>query len=336
MGVWLVGADALARSRFAISPMAETVATLLVLRGSPNRPGQLTGPAGTRAAFRRRLAGDPVGAAFVRAAVAPRWVADFLCTPPADADRTFADELRRIRSTTAAELRVDLVDPEHTGRRSADPVGHDPALDAADLPDRVADVLAWVWAEAVEPDWPRRRRAFEADVVARTRRLSTGGWAAALDDMRPGMRWLGDGQLQINAYDFPPRDLAGARLLFVPTTTAHGWVGWDPPHRYSIVYPCTGLLAETRPAAPDALRRLIGPARATVLALLDAPMSTSQVVAVTGFALGSVGNHLKVLLDAGLVRRRRSGRSVLYFRTGDGDRLVTLGWRPAAAGTPRR
>jgi DNA-binding transcriptional ArsR family regulator len=335
MGVWVVGADVLARSRFTISPLAETVATFFVLRGAPNRPGQLANPAELRAAFRRRLAGDPVGAAFVRAATAPRWVADFLCTPPSDDDATFAGELHRIRSAPAAELRTDLIDHEHTERRTAGPVRYDPALDAGDLPDRVADVLAWVWAEAVEPDWPRRSRAFEADMVARTRRLSTGGWAAALDDMRPGMKWLGEGRLRINAYDYPPRDLADGQLLFVPTTGGNGWVGWDPPHRYSVVYPCSGLLADSHAAAPDALRRLIGPARATVLALLDAPMSTTQIVAVTGFALGSVGNHLKVLLDAGLVRRRRSGRSVLYFRTGGGDALVRPGSR-SAAGTPPR
>ncbi|HET9860208.1 MAG TPA: helix-turn-helix domain-containing protein [Nocardioidaceae bacterium] len=41
-------------------------------------------------------------------------------------------------------------------------------------------------------------------------------------------------------------------------------------------------------------------------------MSTSQLVALTGFGLGSVGGHLRILLDAGLVRRTRSGRSVLY------------------------
>jgi DNA-binding transcriptional ArsR family regulator len=33
---------------------------------------------------------------------------------------------------------------------------------------------------------------------------------------------------------------------------------------------------------------------------------------VTGFAIGAVGNHLKILLDAQLVRGRRAGRSVLY------------------------
>lgn len=61
-----------------------------------------------------------------------------------------------------------------------------------------------------------------------------------------------------------------------------------------VVYPCAGLLAEGRPTAPGALRRLIGPARATLLSLLDAQ----------------------------LVRRRRAGRSVLYYRTPAGDRLI--------------
>lgn len=73
---------------------------------------------------------------------------------------------------------------------------------------------------------------------------------------------------------------------------------------------------------PAALGALIGPARAAVLSLLASPLSTTQLVALTGQGLGSVGRHLRILLDAGLVRRRRAGRSVLYFRTEAGDILV--------------
>jgi DNA-binding transcriptional ArsR family regulator len=45
-------------------------------------------------------------------------------------------------------------------------------------------------------------------------------------------------------------------------------------------------------------------------------------VALTGQGLGSVGRHLKVLLDARLVERRRVGRSVLYYRTAVGEALL--------------
>lgn len=73
---------------------------------------------------------------------------------------------------------------------------------------------------------------------------------------------------------------------------------------------------------PEALGALLGGARAAVLVLLDTPKSTSQLVALTGQGLGSVGRHLRVLLDARLLRRRRAGRSVLYYRTAVGDTLV--------------
>lgn len=39
----------------------------------------------------------------------------------------------------------------------------------------------------------------------------------------------------------------------------------------------------------------------------------------------SIGSHLKVLLEAGVVIRRRSGREVLYWRTALGDALVAAG-----------
>jgi DNA-binding transcriptional ArsR family regulator len=314
MGVWLVDADVLARSRFRVSPFAETVGILLVLLGAGPMPGQLTDVAVLRAAFRERLARDPVEAAFARSAVVPLWIADFLCTPPGDDERDFADEVRRLRRTPDEVLLADLA--QCLGGR--EPAG----LRVPGLADRIADLLTWIWDTAVRPDWPRRAHAFEADIVARTRGLSAGGWAAALSRMRPGMRWLGDGRLQINGYAYPPRDLRDATLLFIPSTTRNGWVGWHPPDRYSIVYPCTGLLAAQQVTAPDALARLIGTGRALVLAALAGPMSTTQLVAVTGYGLGSVGNHLRVLLDAGLVHRRRAGRSVLYYRTGLGDDLA--------------
>ena len=51
----------------------------------------------------------------------------------------------------------------------------------------------------------------------------------------------------------------------------------------------------------------------------------SGLAALTGLPLGSVGGHLKVLRESGLVERRRSGREVLYWRTALGDALTAAG-----------
>ncbi|MET9220918.1 winged helix-turn-helix domain-containing protein [Streptomyces sp. NPDC003300] len=317
MGWWLVNADTLAGGRFVVSPLAETVASLLDLAGgTAAHPGESAWLRAHRSAYRRRLAEDPVAALIVGAGFRPTWIADFLIPPPrAEGEPSIEAELDRIRTTPADVARADL---------AISLGGPLPAwLPEAEVPRRAADVMRWVWTETVLPYWPRRRRVLEADIVARTRQLSQGGWTAALDDMRPGMRWLGEGRLQINAYDNPPREVSGARLLFVPVTPRRSWVSWDQPHRYAVIYPCAGVLAEPdRPSAPDALRALLGPGRAAVLVLLDSPKSTTQLVALTGQGLGSVGRHLKVLFDAGLIRRRRAGRSVLYYRTDAGEVLV--------------
>jgi DNA-binding transcriptional ArsR family regulator len=58
--------------------------------------------------------------------------------------------------------------------------------------------------------------------------------------------------------------------------------------------------------------------------LLATPKSTTQLVALTGQRLGSVGRHLQILRDAGLLERRRVGRSVLYRRSPAGDLLVRI------------
>lgn len=315
MGYWKVSTETLVRSRFAISALAETVAAAMALRSPRPDPGYDEWHRTHRRAFRDHLAAEPFARAFLAAAFRPGWNADFVVQPPLRHDRTFHDELRRVRATAADVARADLA------VTSGDPATA--ALDVPDLAERCADVLDWVWTHTVRPDWPRRRRILEADVVARTQRLSNLGWASALEELTTGLRWLGDGRLRINAHDNPPREIADADLMFVPVTGRRDWVGWDEPHRYAVIYPCAGVLVDDeRASAPESLRRLLGPARATVLTLLDSPTSTTQLVALSGYGLGSVGGHLRVLLDARLVRRSRAGRSVLYYRTALGDALA--------------
>ena len=318
MGWWKVSADTLAASRFVISPLAETTATLMTLERGP------TGYPGVRAwfdlhqpAYRQRLAGDPITARALRAALGRRgWVADFLTPAPrGDGERSFSDELTAVLDATTEAVLADL----EVSLGEQVPA----ALRRADLPQRLGGLLEWVWTTIVGPYWPTRRRILEADILARSAQLGRGGWVAALDGMRPGTRWLGDGRLQINARNYPPLDISAAQLLFVPVTPGRGWVSWDKPYRYALTYPSAGILAEVgQTVVPAPLSALIGPGRARVLMLLDTPKSTTQLVALTGLGLGSVGRHLQTLFESRLVQRRRVGRSVLYYRTAPGDLLV--------------
>ncbi|MET9725327.1 ArsR/SmtB family transcription factor [Streptomyces zaomyceticus] len=325
MGWWQIDTDTLAGSGFVFSPLAETVASLKTLHaGAMTHPGERAWLDRHLSAYRERLAADPLDGLLVRAAIGPTWNADFLTpTPTGDRERSFEEEVEAVLATGPADA-VDQLAVAIGG-----PVP-EPLCSARDLPRRLAGVLGWVWGETVLPEWTRRRRVLEADVTARTARLSRSGWAAALDELCPGKtRWLGDGRLQVNTRDYPARSVEG-RLLLVPVTPATGWVSWEGTERSAIVYPCAGVLADVAgPAVPEALGTLLGQARAGVLVRLGSPLSTSQLVALTGQGLGSVGRHLKVLLDAGLVRRGRAGRSVLYEWTEAGAVLV------AAQGDPR-
>ncbi|MER6025019.1 winged helix-turn-helix domain-containing protein [Streptomyces sp. NPDC001851] len=317
MGWWQLNADTLARSRFVVSPLAETFACLKLLHaGDAAHPGELRWLRSRLPAYRARLRADPVTAGLVRAGLGRHWIADFLTPAPRGGER-FPDEVARVRATPPDAARA------HLRTALAGPLPAE--LDRDDLPERAAVLLEWVWEETVRPSWERRRRVLEADVVARTAQVSRGGWAAVLDSIRPGRtRWLGGNRLQINLHAYPPREISGAELLFVPVTVQRaGWVAWEDGVRYAAVYPCAGALADpgVRPV-PSALGALLGPSRAEVLLLLTSPMSTTHLTAVTGQSLGSVGRHLKVLREAGLIERHRAGRSVVYTRTEAGDVLT--------------
>ncbi|HEX4088339.1 MAG TPA: winged helix-turn-helix domain-containing protein [Trebonia sp.] len=315
MGWWQISADTLAGSRFVISPLTETTACLLMLeRGSAAHPGERRWLDAHQDDYRRYVKEHPDVPWLIRFCLGRCWIPGVITVVPASSDELdFGDEIGQITGLSPDFVAADL---------GAAGVREYPS----DLPRKAAELLEWVWENTVLPYWPERRKIIEADVVARTTQLGRGGWAQALSDMRPDMRWLGEGRLQINAFENPPREISGAQLLFVPVTPKTGWVAWDEPYRYAVMYPCSGALADPgrRAAAPETLGALLGPARAAILMLLVTPKTTTQLVALTGQRLGSVGRHLQILRAAGLLERRRVGRSVLYRRSPAGDLLVRI------------
>jgi DNA-binding transcriptional ArsR family regulator len=328
MGSWRVSADLLASSRFVLSPMAETVAALTVLE-APKGPWQQVFHAANRDAFDQMLARHPVRRDLVRRAWRPRrgdqpgWMADFIGTVPARPGMSFAEELAQLADEwDDARIRSELY-TVRPGRLAATLLR--PGLRAGLL-----GLLRWVWTVTVAADWPRRQRVLQADIVSRTTMLAAHGWSGVIPTLGAKRQWLGDGRLQINRYDLPERDLSAAEtLLFIPVHGNGSWVAWHEPIRYAIVYPVTGALAPTTAANAHGLARLIGANRARLLHALDDPRSTTQLAAISGLPIGAVGNHLNVLLGAGVVLRRRAGREVLYWRTALGDSLIATTHQPA-------
>lgn len=307
----------LAHSRFAISPMAEVVGALGHLRPRGSRVDRAF-VAAHGDAFRAMLADHPGRHALLQASWRPGWLADFLALPPAVASPAFTDELALVEALGDKRIRADL--RQVTGG----PLPR--VLTRPGVTAYATDLLEWVWTHTIASDWPRRERVLRADIVARSARLATHGWAGVLKDLGTDREWLAEGQLRINRGPYPTRELPStAQLSFVPAHWNASWVGWDLPLRYAVYYPVGGALAATDRAARGGLERLVGGNRAAILRTLADPATTTALVALTGLPVGSVGNHLRVLLEGGLVLRRRSGREVLYWRTALGDTLVAAG-----------
>ncbi len=311
--------DLLAKARFTLSPMAEVVCALEALV-KPSDPAARAFRAAHHAAFEAMLDERPARRDLIAHSYRPRrgsepgWIANYLAAPPPPG-AAFADELAAVAATPAETLRADL--RETMG-------GPLPgSLEAADVAGEAAFVLDWIWTRTVATDWPRRERLLRADIVARTGQLARHGWAAVLRDLGKDREWAGDGQLRINRFDLPTRVLsAEADLSFIPVTSNASWVGWTEPVRYAVYYPVAGRLAPADAARRAGLDRLLGANRAALLRLLGQPLGTTHLAAASGLPVGAVGNHLRVLLDAGVVARRRSGREVLYWRTALGDALT--------------
>jgi DNA-binding transcriptional ArsR family regulator len=324
MGVWLLTADVLAASRFVTSPLAETVNALGVLAARNPQPWERDWLARHRQAFLDRIRADPFSAALAQAMQSGRWLPVDLSVPPRPGDVTFDQELDRVRAVPPQTAKFDLTQGAMGAMGALKARGRLPAaLDVRDPAGAFADLLQWTWDHAVRAEWPRRKRKYEADIVSRTTVLSQRGWAAAIGGIAKDVRWLGDGQLQITVQDHPPLDLSHAELVFIPSSLQDGRVAWEYPARFAVIYPAAGMLASpAAPAAPEPLRRLLGPTRAEILLLIGQPITTTQLTAVTGLALGTIGDHLRILLDAGLAERHRSGSHVLYQRTPTGQQLI--------------
>lgn len=315
---FVFGVEDLARTRFAISPMWELVRSLVALRDPST--------AALHVPWLRSLSGRLGGIALEPAValIPPRGYApDFLTPPPAGPLGDVEQDLAALRATPVEQIRHDmeLFRSEHPRSPVAAEWPADPAGAVAVL----ADTLETYWARAVAPAWPRIRAFLEGDLAHRARRLAEDGPAALFAGLHPAVAWA-DGHLDVTSAREATIRLDGRGLLLMPS--AFTWAGPAtidlPPWQPTLIYPARGIatLWDEGSRAPEALARLLGATRATVLASLDAPCSTTEVAARLAMSPAGTSHHLLALRDAGLVTGRRDGRALLYVRTATGDALL--------------
>ncbi|MGP8298297.1 winged helix-turn-helix domain-containing protein [Streptomyces inhibens] len=312
---------ALSRSRFALSPLAETLGSMIVLGKPASEPWVAPWHGRHHPAFAAALDADPFAKGLVRLLGSTKWLPEFVATPPSGGMRTtLAEELAKVACVSDEEVRAGLEKSvAHSWKR------HDLSwLDGHGWGARTAGLLRHVWDAHVFPDWPRRHALLERDVTYRAGLLAAHGWPRVLQHMSRRSAWVGTDAIRFGNRPGPDRVVGDEGMLFVPVSVASGtWLCAAPPDRYAQVYPARGYAATTdHPRPHHALEQLIGTGRAAILRALEHPATSSELAAHLNRSLGTIGGHLAVLRDADLVVRNRVGRRVVYRRTEAGDLLA--------------
>ncbi|TDV44948.1 DUF5937 family protein [Actinophytocola oryzae] len=315
------------RIRFAFSPVAEAVASLRAY--SLGRRNGLHGPWLTTVAD--RLGG--VDMELLTALVRPTgYVPDFLVPTPPGRTTSMAASLAQVADTDMDTVVHELshlagheVAQRGPGRERRADLMRELLADPARARGRIVDELAAYFRAAVEPHWPRIHALLRADLTHRLDELATGGVARLFATLHPSVAMRGDLLTIVKYYEGRAR-LRERGLLLVPC--AFAWpdvlVSTADPLP-SLTYSPRGLgrLWESAPDVTDSpLADVMGRTRATILALLELPMSTTQLAAQLALAAPTLNVHLRSLRAAGILSSRRDGRAVLYQRTALGDQLV--------------
>ncbi|MER7590845.1 DUF5937 family protein [Micromonospora sp. NPDC127501] len=309
----------LASIRFAISPAWELVASLRVLRDpgahAVHLPWVTRHRAAVLAAPDLRELRDLVIAPDHKL---PGFLAPAPHSPVAEPEAEFA----AVRQTPAAIVRQEL--ETVYGDRLPASLTDLRRAPRRTLPVIVAQMRAY-WTLTLGPYWGRIRGILEGDVMFRARRLADDGPHRMFPELDPAISWSAD----VLSVDRPNLDLAyalgGRGLVLVPSLFAwpNVFVKASEPWAPVLRYPARGVGSMWHSDAPTAdLALVIGQARATLLAELTTPSTTTTLARRTGLTPSGVSAHLSRLVTAGLVTRQRAGRLVFYARTRRGDALL--------------
>ncbi len=312
-----LGLTDLAGTRFAVSPLGETVKAVLLLgdpgRAPVNRPwldwarGQLA-----QAPLRMPQLWPLVNNGLD---VYP----EFLAPAPARQRPSISGGLAQLRATPGDAVRASLrrVFGDRPWPPCATALDEDPAGGLL----LIAAELAAFHQRLIAPHWERILAVLEADIAYRTGQLAGGGARALFGDLHLGLTWS-DGLLSIDdGHEEVIRvQLGPDGIVLMPSVFNWPLVSSSlaTSSQTTLVYPARGVatvwqaLAGERPSQFEATAELIGVTRARLLDTLRSPATTSALARQFAVTPGAVSQHLGALYRARLLTRQRSGRAVLY------------------------
>jgi DNA-binding transcriptional ArsR family regulator len=317
------GPDDLAATRFAISPLWDTVTSRWAVHDPARHAIHL--PWIKTAVRMDRAAEFQPYRELLNAMIRPgSWLPDFITPPPQTPLTTVQAELAVLASTAPETVRADLeVTNWHTPLSA---LGWQVHAEPEQFLPLLVDALAAWWRLAVAPAWPRMVSLLEADIAYRTRILADYGPGQMFAKLHPSLRW-NQGRLEMDWARHLELDLHGEGMPLAPSIFLDNLPAFTvrPESPVSMFYPARaiGTLWEQAPSpTAQPLVRLLGETRARMLAILDAPQTTSQLATRLELVPGGISAHLKVLHEAGLLTRHKQGKQVFYVCTELGRNLV--------------
>jgi DNA-binding transcriptional ArsR family regulator len=317
----------LARTRFAISPLSETIAGLQQLgvwRSEAHRPWIRWATS--------ELAARPLALPRTWPLIVndrPGWP-QFLLPAPAGAEMTIDEQLDAMQQTTDRQVRASL--HRVFGSQLPEVAAELAARPAAGLR-AIAAELREAYSRLIAPHWPRIRGVLDTDIAYRARQFANGGADQLFAGLHPDLGWDGE-RLTLADVARGNRDATGIApggLVMVPLVLGPPCVliKLHSTTQTTIRYPARGTgvvwTAGTRLPSGTAIR-LIGRPRATLLEALRSPATTADLARALAITPSAVSQHLAVLRASGLIAGERTGRRVLYQITEQG--LILL--QPAA------
>ncbi|GLZ43223.1 helix-turn-helix domain-containing protein [Actinokineospora sp. NBRC 105648] len=305
-------AAALSRVRLAVSPALEALSWLRLAAAGGRHP--IFGDPGPSARFALRDPEVRMVAAAVPAGLVG-YLPDLLTPSPpvGPPERSWRQQLERIAATSA----------EETARQFARIEGLDPAVHAAvhsgTFARRAAGALSRFWTAAMADSWSGLRARLDTDLTERAQLMATRGIGALLSTVDPRVGWSGSAIDIAKPYEYPT-----SLNQLVLTPSALSWplllLQLSNPDDAVLHYPASGLGVAER-ADEDSVARLMGVTRALLLRDLDVPRTTTDLSKRNHLSPATVSYHLSVLHGSGLVAKTREKRSVLYWRTEQGETL---------------